>query len=121
MLYPAAWQFNALMKDLECGPLPISVLALFQDSTNSEPNNDDAYQNDNDGGESFVKSRSINCILGERPVRVRNDERGLFGEHFEEERDEGDDRDDDVLALATGSRFSLRCIGVKTWKMVAMN
>lgn len=123
-LRPAAWQYNALMEDLECGPLPISALAPFQNDTDSEPDDDGAYQNGNDG-DSFVKSKSINCILGERPVRMRSGERGFLREHVREERDEVDDGDrdddDDVLALPAEIRaFAERFVGMESLKMEMM-
>ncbi|XP_014515082.1 trihelix transcription factor ASIL1 [Vigna radiata var. radiata] len=120
-LRPAAWQYNALMEDLECGPLPISALAPFRNDTDSDPDDDGTYRNGNDGDESFVKSKSINCTLGERPVRMRNGERGFLRERSEEERDEVEDRDDDVLALPAEMRaFADRFIGMESLKMEMM-
>ncbi|KAK7382678.1 hypothetical protein VNO80_01650 [Phaseolus coccineus] len=121
-LRPAAWQYNALMEDLERGPLPISALAPFQNDTDSDPDEDGNYQNDNDGDASFLKSKSINCILSERPVRMRSGERGFLRERVEEERGEDDDGDrDDVLALPAEIRaFAERFIGMESLKMEMM-
>jgi len=127
-LRPAAWQYTALMEDLERGPLPISALAPFQNDTDSDPDDDGTYQNDNDADESFVKSKSINCILSERPVRMRTRERGFLREHVQEERYEDDnydrdddDDDDDVLALPAEIRaFAERIIGMESLKMEMM-
>ncbi|WVZ22973.1 hypothetical protein V8G54_001517 [Vigna mungo] len=76
--------------------LPISALAPFQNVTHLDLDDDDTYQNDNDGSESFVKSESINCIFDERPMRMRSDEKGFLRERSEEERDKDDDRNDNV-------------------------
>ncbi|CAJ1949471.1 unnamed protein product [Sphenostylis stenocarpa] len=122
-LRPAAWQYNGLMDDLERGPLPISALAPFQNDTDSEPDDGDAYQNDNDGDESFIKSKSINCILGERPVRMRSGEKGFLRERVEDEDEDDDDDcdDDDVLALPAEIRaFAERFIGMESLKMEMM-
>ncbi|XP_020213596.1 uncharacterized protein LOC109797854 [Cajanus cajan] len=109
----AAWQYNALMDDLERGPLPISALAPFQnddDDDDERDDDDDACRNDThfDHRESFIKSKSLNCILGERPVRG-----------FARERvDEPDGDDDDVSGLSAEMRaFAERFIGMENLKM----
>eukprot|EP00256_Glycine_max_P010867 XP_003522202.1 serine/threonine-protein kinase rio2 [Glycine max] len=138
-LRPGAWQYNALMDDLERGPLPISALAPLYSDEEEDEDDDDAIddQYDNDGDEGFIniKSKSINCILSERPVRMRSNDRGFLREHVVvveeeeeeeeeeevEEEEENENEDDDVLGLSMEMRvFAERFIGMESLKMEMM-
>ncbi|RZB60280.1 uncharacterized protein LOC114391175 [Glycine soja] len=125
-LRPGAWQYNSLMDDLERGPLPISALAPLDTFEEEDENNDDTIddRNDYDGDGSFIniKSKSINCILSERPVRMRSNKRGFLREHVVvKEEEENENEDDDVLGLSTEMRaFAERFIGMESLKMEMM-
>ncbi|TKY68627.1 Trihelix transcription factor ASIL2 [Spatholobus suberectus] len=120
----ASWQYVALMDDLERGPLPISALAPLKndaditDDDNDNDNEEDANRNDDDEieRESYIniKSKSINCILSERPSRMRTSDRGFSREPVDED-------DDDVLGLTAEMRaFAESFIGMESLKMEMM-
>ncbi|KAK7350008.1 hypothetical protein VNO77_08016 [Canavalia gladiata] len=131
----SAWQYSALMDELERGPLPISALAPLNDNNSdddlNDPNQDYNDNNDDDDErENYIKSRSINYILNQRPVRTRD--RGFSRERVYDDGsdDDGDDGgdggdddgdEDDVLGLTAEMRaFAERFIGMENLKMEMM-
>ncbi|KAK7286815.1 hypothetical protein RJT34_22078 [Clitoria ternatea] len=134
----STWQYSSLMDDLEQGPLPIAALAPVQIKYNE--NNEDNDDNDDDCDddvmyenerENYIKSRSINYILSQMPVRTKD--RGFPRERVFEDYDLCDDDDDnddygggdgdgdDVLGLSAEMRaFAERFIGMESLKMEMM-
>ncbi|XP_019463732.1 PREDICTED: uncharacterized protein LOC109362413 [Lupinus angustifolius] len=116
---PRGWLYFGLMDELERGPMPISARPLtalspprnYDDDDNDSDNDnkeDNYFADDDDKMMSYVKSKSINYILNERPRTTKKYgvDLGFSREHVvpkgfrrmdynDENYDDDDDDDDD--------------------------
>ncbi|XP_061367850.1 trihelix transcription factor ENAP2 [Gastrolobium bilobum] len=151
-----AWQYSGLMDELERGPLPISARPFMSmaplgynnendhdedDEDNDDDDDDDGvcyYNDDDDQRESYIKSKSINYIVKQRPKA--NKYGGVLGfsrerdcdDYDDEDEDEDDDDSDDeegvvvrrkglISGLSAELRgFAERFIGMENLKMEMM-